>query len=669
MSSFTASARNPRQRGRLARSLYLLGFSLATVALSTDVHAGCQYVVTNQWSDGFTAAIRITNTGAAPVNGWNVSWQYSGNNRLTSNWNANFTGTNPYSATNLSWNGSIAPNQTIEIGFQGSMSGTPEIPQVTGALCGAVASSSVASIASSSVRSSTVSSSSVRSSVVSSSSRSSVASSSVPASSVASSSRPSSASSSSAPNGGGVLFSDGFEGGTVGGAPAGWSTFIAWVFIGNNNSLSSGNYALIDNSKSYSGGNSIHFRGGANPAQIVRALPVGTQRLHMRAYVNLSKVLGNDPGDNHEHIMGIKKTPDANDEIRVGQIKGVLGTNQIPTDNIAPKMSQWNSGPQLAANTWYCVETAYYADTAYDELRMWVNGSLVHSVTSANDWNNGALGADWLSDKFNYAMLGFHSFSGNTADVWMDDIVISTQAIGCGTTPTSSSSSVASSAPRSSSSVSSTASSRSSIASSVGVSSSSVAVSSSSARSSVASSSNSSANPNAAWDLDSTTSYLNFITTKNTHNVEAHSFTSLGGYIGTDGVAVLSVDLNSVSTNNTVRDQRMRDLLFETATYPTATITVTVPSTLLSSLAVGQTSPTDVSATISLHGISTTVTTRVSVQRLSSSRILVQSIAPVLTKAGDFNLTTGVETLRSLVGLTSISAAVPVDFALVFNAR
>ena len=134
-------------------------------------------------------------------------------------------------------------------------------------------------------------------------------------------------------------------------------------------------------------------------------------------------------------------------------------------------------------------------------------------------------------------------------------------------------------------------------------------------------------------------------------------------------MATLNIDLNTVFTNNTVRDQRMRDNLFEIATYPTATVTVTVPSTLLSSLSVGQSAATDITATVNLHGVSATVTTRVSVQRLSSSRILVQSLAPVLTKAADYNLTTGIETLRSLVGAASISAAVPVDFALVFNAR
>jgi polyisoprenoid-binding protein YceI len=143
----------------------------------------------------------------------------------------------------------------------------------------------------------------------------------------------------------------------------------------------------------------------------------------------------------------------------------------------------------------------------------------------------------------------------------------------------------------------------------------------------------------------------------------------LTGAIGANGVATVTIDLNSVSTGVALRDQRVRDLLFETVSFPTATITVPVPATLLSSLALGQTTQTDVSANVDLHGVTVAVTTRVSVQRLSNSRILVQSMAPVLTRAGDFNLTAGVEALRTIVNLTSISAAVPVDFALVFDAR
>lgn len=148
-----------------------------------------------------------------------------------------------------------------------------------------------------------------------------------------------------------------------------------------------------------------------------------------------------------------------------------------------------------------------------------------------------------------------------------------------------------------------------------------------------------------------------------------HNFGGLSGNISNAGVATVTIDLATVNTGVALRDQRMRDLLFETATYPTATVTVTIPATLLSSLSAGQTTATEIIAAVNLHGMTVNVTTRVSVQRLSNSRILVQSLAPVLTRAADYNLTAGVEALRSIVNLTSISAAVPVDFALVFNAR
>lgn len=305
-------------------------------------------------------------------------------------------------------------------------------------------------------------SSSQQSSSVASSVSSSKISSSASSSSVVSSSNSSSSLNSSAAAG--VLFSDNFESGAVNTQPSGWDNLLAWNYNAAN-SVSNDTYALIDNSKAYSGSKSIHFKGSLS--EIVRALPAGIQRLHMRAYVNLSKQLGNDAGDNHEHIMGIKKTPDANNEVRVGQIKGVLGTNEVPSDNIAPTMDKWYSGTQLNPDTWYCVETAMYADTAYDQLYFWVNGNLVHSITSGADWNNGALGADWLSDKFNYVMFGFQSFSNNTADVWMDDIVVSTEPIGCGNSSSSASSlSSSSSSSLSSSSISSSSSSSTGVSSS-----------------------------------------------------------------------------------------------------------------------------------------------------------------------------------------------------------
>ena len=109
--------------------------SASSVASSTPASGGnCSYVITNNWGGGFTGAIRITNRGTSPINGWNVSWRYAGNTRLSGSWNANVSGTNPYSASNLSWNGTIQPGQMVEFGFQGNHS-APEIPVVTGSAC------------------------------------------------------------------------------------------------------------------------------------------------------------------------------------------------------------------------------------------------------------------------------------------------------------------------------------------------------------------------------------------------------------------------------------------------------------------------------------------------------------------------------------------------------
>lgn len=212
--------------------------------------------------------------------------------------------------------------------------------------------------------------------------------------------------------------------------PAGWDNFLGYNYNSNNNTVNSSNYALVDNSRSYNGEKSIRFSGSL--AQIVRELPSGIERLHLRAYVNLSAQMGAVIGDNHEHIMGVKKTKDANNEIRVGQIKGTLGTNEVPSDNIAPKQALWESGKVLKPNEWYCIETAMYKDTDYDELYLWVGGELVHSITSATDWQNGALPANWMDGMFNYVMFGFQSFSSRSLDVWMDDIVVATGPVGCG---------------------------------------------------------------------------------------------------------------------------------------------------------------------------------------------------------------------------------------------
>ncbi len=152
--------------------------SHSSLALSSIAPiASCKYVVNNSWGSGATASIEITNIRSTVINGWSVNWNYV-NNRVTGSWNATVTGSNPYTATNLSWNANIQPGQTVSIGVQVNGNGAIEAPIVYGTICtNSYSTSSVTtsrSSSSSTAPSSRSSSSSLVPSSISSSSSSSV---------------------------------------------------------------------------------------------------------------------------------------------------------------------------------------------------------------------------------------------------------------------------------------------------------------------------------------------------------------------------------------------------------------------------------------------------------------------------------------------------------------
>lgn len=157
------------------RSVVTVVFALVTSLFGTTGWAqtsNCQYVVSNEWSDGYTAAIRITNNQQTAIQSWQVSWQYQAN-RISNYWNAVISGTQTYNATGLGWNNTIQPGQSVEFGFQVSKNGgATERPVVTGSVCNGVTASSSSSSSVSSVASSSSSApvSSASSSVIVSSS-------------------------------------------------------------------------------------------------------------------------------------------------------------------------------------------------------------------------------------------------------------------------------------------------------------------------------------------------------------------------------------------------------------------------------------------------------------------------------------------------------------------
>jgi cellulose 1,4-beta-cellobiosidase len=122
------------QRGRLAACVAAVGAITASfIALNVapaGAAAGCRvdYSV-NDWGGGFTANVKINNLGDA-VNGWTLRFGYAGNQRVTApGWSANWSQSGTaVTATNLSYNGTLATGASTVIGFNGTYTGTNAAP-------------------------------------------------------------------------------------------------------------------------------------------------------------------------------------------------------------------------------------------------------------------------------------------------------------------------------------------------------------------------------------------------------------------------------------------------------------------------------------------------------------------------------------------------------------
>ena len=69
---------------------------------------------------------------------------------------------------------------------------------------------------------------------------------------------------------------------------------------------------------------------------------------------------------------------------------------------------------------------------------------------------------------------------------------------------------------------------------------------------------------------------------------------------------------------------------------------------------------------MSLVGQSGDIEAELLVSRLAEDKVLVATLQPVVIQAEAFDLVAGIDTLRELAELSSISAAVPVSALLIF---
>ncbi|MEM6856901.1 MAG: YceI family protein [Pseudomonadota bacterium] len=170
-----------------------------------------------------------------------------------------------------------------------------------------------------------------------------------------------------------------------------------------------------------------------------------------------------------------------------------------------------------------------------------------------------------------------------------------------------------------------------------------------------------------AWEVDASASSLSYVSVKAGEIAEANSFSGFSGSVTPEGAANLEIDLATIETKVDIRNERMRDIFFEVAEFPTANVTATIDPAAFETLSVGESTTQPLSATLSVKGIEAPIETEVSVTRTGEDGVLVTSIEPVIVYADALELTDGLATLQGLAGLPSITPAVPVSFSIAFK--
>lgn len=169
------------------------------------------------------------------------------------------------------------------------------------------------------------------------------------------------------------------------------------------------------------------------------------------------------------------------------------------------------------------------------------------------------------------------------------------------------------------------------------------------------------------WQLDGDRSSLAFVSIKSGDIAETHRFYGLTGSVMPDGRAELVIDLATVETGIDIRNERMREHLFETGRFADARVTSTLDLGALADLGTGERRAVTLSATLDLHGVTVDIEAEVMVTGIDGQAVLVESRMPVLIHAADHDLVAGLLTLQDLAGLPSITPVVPVTFSLIFT--
>ena len=169
------------------------------------------------------------------------------------------------------------------------------------------------------------------------------------------------------------------------------------------------------------------------------------------------------------------------------------------------------------------------------------------------------------------------------------------------------------------------------------------------------------------WILINEKSKLNFISTKASDVKEVHTFKILSGSVTKSGNGIVEVNLGSVETLIPIRNERMKNLLFQTEIYPSAVFRLNVNLDKILLIEKGNSLINRYKGELELKNKQFPLEVKIKTTRLDRLSFSITTYEPLILNAENLGLSAGIESLRAVAGLPSISKSVPVTFSLIFK--
>lgn len=176
-------------------------------------------------------------------------------------------------------------------------------------------------------------------------------------------------------------------------------------------------------------------------------------------------------------------------------------------------------------------------------------------------------------------------------------------------------------------------------------------------------------NDGALWTLNAAESSLHFVSVKKAHTAENQTFNTLSGTVDQNGKAVFAINLDSIDSAITIRNERMRNFLFETNILPNMYFTVDVDTINVETMVAGTTQQMSLPGTLSLHGVNLPLTADMIVTKVTDGKVNVSTFKPIIIDSKNFHMNGGIEVLRTVANLSSIGERVPVYLSLTLDAN